>query len=102
VISPGLDPIGTLGIEEEDDAKRRHYTELWVKQEYERTEKELKFQHEVDAGWKRLMLNILLVNMGNATGIAHNSGGRLALFAREENCQRCNAWLSAARRLTSR
>lgn len=56
--SPNLDPVSTLGIEARNDA------ELWIKQEYERTEKELKFQREVDAAWKRLMPNILPVNMG--------------------------------------
>lgn len=93
--SPDLDPIGVLGIEARNDAERRHYAELWVKQEYERTEKELKFQREVDAAWKRLMPNMLPVNMGNAAGIAHDSGGRLALFVREADCQRCDARLSA-------
>ena len=93
--SPNLDPISTLGIEARNDAERRHYAELWVKQEYERTEKELKFQREVDAAWKRLMPNMLPVNMGNAAGIAHDSGGRLALFVREADCQRCDARLSA-------
>lgn len=93
--SPNLDPISVLGIEARNDAERRHYAELWVKQEYERTEKELKFQREVDAAWKRLMPNMLPVNIGNATGIAHDSGGRLALFVREADCQRCDARLSA-------
>lgn len=93
--SPNLDPISILGIEARNDAERRHYAELWVKQEYERTEKELKFQREVDAAWKRLMPNMLPVNMGNAAGIAHDSGGRLALFVREADCQRCDARLSA-------
>lgn len=93
--SPNLDPISVLGIEARNDAERRHYAELWVKQEYERTEKELKFQREVDAAWKRLMPNMLPVNMGNAAGIAHDSGGRLALFVREADCQRCDARLSA-------
>lgn len=93
--SPDLDPIGILGVEARNDAERRHYAELWVKQEYERTEKELKFQREVDAAWKRLMPNMLPVNMGNAAGIAHDSGGRLALFVREADCQRCDVRLSA-------
>lgn len=93
--SPQLDPVTSLGVEARNDAERRHYAELWVKQEYERTEKELKFQREVDAAWKRLMPNMLPVNMGNATGIAHDSGGRLALFVREADCQRCDARLSA-------
>ncbi|WP_234472699.1 TIGR03759 family integrating conjugative element protein [Pantoea sp. S61] len=93
--SPNLDPLTALGIESKSDLQRRHYAELWVKQEYERTEKELKFQREVDAAWKRLMPNMLPVNMGNAAGIAHDSGGRLALFVREADCQRCDARLSA-------
>lgn len=93
--SPELDPLSALGIEARNDAERRHYAELWVKQEYERTEKELKFQREVDAAWKRLMPNMLPVNMGNAAGIAHDSGGRLTLFVREADCQRCDARLSA-------
>lgn len=93
--SPNIDPFSALGIEAHNDAERRHYAELWVKQEYERTEKELKFQREVDAAWKRLMPNMLPVNMGNAAGIAHDSGGRLALFVREADCQRCDARLSA-------
>ncbi|WP_370585584.1 TIGR03759 family integrating conjugative element protein [Pantoea sp. S61] len=94
-LSPNLDKITALGIEARNDAERRHYAELWVKLEYERTEKELKFQREVDAAWKRLMPNMLPVNMGNAAGIAHDSGGRLALFVREADCQRCDARLSA-------
>ncbi|WP_217549325.1 TIGR03759 family integrating conjugative element protein [Pantoea sp. GbtcB22] len=94
-LSPNLDSTSTLGIEARNNAERRHYAELWVKQEYERTEKELKFQREVDAAWKRLMPNMLPVNMGNAAGIAHDSGGRLALFVREADCQRCDARLSA-------
>ncbi len=93
--SPNLDPISVLGIEAHNDTERRHYAELWVKQEYERTEKELKFQREVDTAWKRLMPNMLPVNTGNAAGIAHDSGGRLALFVREADCQRCDARFSA-------
>lgn len=93
--SPNLDPVTALGIESRNESERRHYAELWVKQEYERTEKELKFQREVDAAWKRLMPNMLPVNMGNAAGLAHDSGGRLALFVREADCQRCDARLSA-------
>lgn len=92
---PKIDPIPALGIEANDDAERRHYAELWVKQEYERTGKGLKFQREVDAAWKRLMSKMLPVNMGNTAGIAHEPGGRLALFVREADCQRCDARLSA-------
>ena len=93
--SPKLDPVSVLGIEAINDAERRHYAELWVKQEYERTEKELKFQREDDAAWKRLMPNMRPVNTGNAAGIAHDSGARLALFVREADFQRCDTRLSA-------
>lgn len=62
-LTPNLDPYSTLGIEARNDTERRHYAELWVKQEYERTEKELKFQREVDAAGKRPMPNMLPVNM---------------------------------------
>lgn len=95
LLSPSADPFTLLAFETRNDAERRHYAELWVKQEYERIEKELKFQREVDAAWKRLMPNMLPVNMGNAAGIAHDSGGRIALFVREADCQRCDARLSA-------
>ena len=42
--SPGLDPLTALGIEAQSDAERKKYAEQWVKQEFVRTEKELKFQ----------------------------------------------------------
>ena len=78
--SPGLDPLTALGIEAQSDAERKKYAQLWVRQEFARTEKELKFQREVDAAWQRL--GVLPVNMGNAAGIAHDTGGRLALFVK--------------------
>ncbi|EAO8184513.1 TIGR03759 family integrating conjugative element protein [Salmonella enterica] len=80
VQSPGIDPVLALGLEAESAAERRHMAELWVKQEYQRVEKELAFQREVDAAWKRLYPGVLPVNMGNATGVAHDTHGRLALF----------------------
>ncbi len=53
--SPGLDPLTVLGIEARTDAERRVLAlKKWVKAEYERTEKELAFQREVNAARKRL------------------------------------------------
>ncbi|ECG0109343.1 TIGR03759 family integrating conjugative element protein [Salmonella enterica] len=95
VQSPGIDPVMALGLESESAAERRQMAELWVKQEYRRVEKELAFQREVDAAWKRLYPGILPVNMGNATGVAHDTHGRLALFVRRDNCPQCDARLSA-------
>ncbi|MEN4170685.1 TIGR03759 family integrating conjugative element protein [Serratia marcescens] len=91
--SPGLDPLTALGIEAQSDAERKKYAEQWVKQEFARTEKELKFQREVDAAWQRL--GVLPVNMGNAAGIAHDTGGRLALFVKAKDCGQCDARLAA-------
>ncbi|MGP3169969.1 TIGR03759 family integrating conjugative element protein [Serratia ureilytica] len=91
--SPGLDPLTALGIEAQSDAERKKYAEQWVKQEFVRTEKELKFQREVDAAWQRL--GVLPVNMGNAAGIAHDTGGRLALFVKAKDCGQCDARLAA-------
>ncbi|MDC9612929.1 TIGR03759 family integrating conjugative element protein [Xenorhabdus khoisanae] len=93
--SPGLDPITTLGIEAKNDAERRRYAEQWVKTEFARTEKELVFQREVAAAWKRLYLEILPVNLGNAAGIVHDTQGRLALFVRIDDCVQCDARLTA-------
>ncbi|MBU9819880.1 TIGR03759 family integrating conjugative element protein [Rahnella sp. BCC 1045] len=92
--SPGLDPLTTLGVESDSSSERRHLAELWVKEEYQRTEKELAFQREVNAAWNRLYPNALSVNMGNAAGLAHDTNGRLALFVRN-NCERCDARLAA-------
>jgi integrating conjugative element protein (TIGR03759 family) len=94
VQSPGLDPLTTLGVESDNPADRRRLAELWVKEEYQRTEKELEFQREVNAAWNRLYPNALAVNMGNAAGIAHDTNGRLALFV-SNNCSRCDARLAA-------
>jgi len=94
VQSPGLDPLTTLGVESDSSSERRRLAELWVKEEYQRTEKELAFQREVNAAWSRLYPNELSVNMGNAAGIANDTRGRLALFVRE-NCARCDARLAA-------
>ncbi|WP_210525911.1 TIGR03759 family integrating conjugative element protein [Pantoea ananatis] len=95
IMSPGLDPLTALGVETDNSAERRRLAELWVRHEYQRTEKELAFQRDVNAAWLRLYPETLAVNMGaNAAGIAHDTQGRLALFLKE-NCSRCDARLAA-------
>jgi integrating conjugative element protein (TIGR03759 family) len=95
IMSPGLDPLTALGVETDNSAERQRLAELWVKHEYQRTEKELAFQRDVNAAWLRLYPETLAVNMGaNAAGIAHDTQGRLALFLKE-NCSRCDARLAA-------
>ncbi|WP_416777259.1 TIGR03759 family integrating conjugative element protein [Xenorhabdus budapestensis] len=88
--SPGLDPLTTLGIEAESDVERRRYAEQWVKSEFARTEKELRFQREVDAAWQRLFPGVLPVNMGKS----HEANGRLALFVRVKDCPQCEIRLA--------
>jgi integrating conjugative element protein (TIGR03759 family) len=95
VQSPGLDPLSTLGIEARSDAERREYADKWVRAEFARTEKELRFQREVNAAWQRLYPQVLPVSMGSSAGIAHDTGGRLALFVRAKDCTQCDARLSA-------
>ncbi|WOY03094.1 TIGR03759 family integrating conjugative element protein [Dickeya fangzhongdai] len=95
--SPGLDPLTALGIDARSDEERRQLAEKWVREEYQRTEKILKFQREVTAAWDRLYPNVLPVNMGNgnAGGVAHDNGGRLALFVKASGCGNCNSRLAA-------
>ncbi|MEQ1977094.1 TIGR03759 family integrating conjugative element protein, partial [Xenorhabdus sp. SGI240] len=83
--SPGLDPLTTLGIEADSDAERRRYAEQWVRAEFARTEKELRFQREVDAAWQRLFPDVLPVNMTTS----RETNGRLALFVRVNDCPAC-------------
>ncbi|MET5489539.1 TIGR03759 family integrating conjugative element protein [Klebsiella variicola] len=95
IMSPGLDPLTALGVETDNSTERRRLAELWVRHEYQRSEKELAFQREINAAWLRLYPETLAVNMGsNAAGIAHDTQGRLALFVKE-NCTRCDARLAA-------
>jgi integrating conjugative element protein (TIGR03759 family) len=93
--SPGLDPLSALGIEARTDAERREYADKWVRAEFARTEKELRFQREVNAAWQRLYPQVLPVSMGSSAGIAHDTGGRLALFVRAKDCGQCDARLAA-------
>ncbi len=95
IMSPGLDPLTALGVETDNSAERRRLAELWVRHEYQRSEKELAFQREINAAWLRLYPETLAVNLGsNAAGLAHDTQGRLALFVKE-NCSRCDARLAA-------
>ena len=62
--SLGLDPLTTLGIEARSDEERCRLAEKWVQQEFAWAEKELAFQREVDAAWKRLYGQVLPVSLG--------------------------------------
>ncbi|WP_064511488.1 TIGR03759 family integrating conjugative element protein, partial [Type-D symbiont of Plautia stali] len=76
IMSPGLDPLTALGVETDSSAERHRLAELWVRHEYQRSEKELAFQREINAAWLRLYPETLAVNMGsNAAGIAHDTQG---------------------------
>ncbi|MFF0901173.1 TIGR03759 family integrating conjugative element protein [Proteus mirabilis] len=95
VQSPGLDPLTTLGIEARSDEERRRLAEKWVQQEFARTEKELAFQREVDAAWKRLYGHVLPVSLGTAGGMVQGTAQRRqALFVKAENCTACDARLA--------
>nr|WP_267443816.1 TIGR03759 family integrating conjugative element protein [Erwinia psidii] len=85
--SPSLDPLTTLGVEAETDAERRRYADLLVEKEFQRVEKELAFQREYDAAWKRRFPGLMAVS----AAVADNTA-RLAVFVRE-NCPACDARL---------
>ncbi|EOA7577521.1 TIGR03759 family integrating conjugative element protein, partial [Escherichia coli] len=76
-------------------AERRVWAEKWVRAEYERTEKELAFQQEVNAAWKRLYPGILPVSMGKTGALTGDTGGRLALFVKAKECGTCDARLAS-------
>jgi len=90
--SPGLDPLTALGIEARSSAERREYAEKYVREEYQRAERELAFQREVDAAWKRVYANVLPIGAmaGEASGVMNDSNGRLAVFVKP-NCNACDA-----------
>lgn len=90
--SPGLDPLTALGIEAQSSAERREYAEKYVRQEFQRAERELAFQREVDAAWKRLYANVLPIGAmaGESSGVMNDSNGRLAIFVRQD-CNACDA-----------
>lgn len=93
ILSPGLDPITTLGIEARSEDERRHYAELSVKQDFQRVEAELAFQREVNAAWQRVYPNIMPVQAsGNATTAGN---GRLALFVRADCGEPCETKIAS-------
>ncbi|VTR37433.1 integrating conjugative element protein, PFL_4693 family [Serratia fonticola] len=102
ILSPGLDPITTLGIEARTEEERRHYADLSVKQDFQRVEAELAFQREVNAAWVRVYPGI---PTGAICWGCQAGQRRLALFVRSDcgvpcetkslRCWRPNArWIS--------
>lgn len=83
--SPSLDPLTTLGVEALTDTERRRYADLLVEKEYQRVEKELAFQREYDAAWKRRFPGLMPVSSATVP----DNTARLAVFVRE-NCPACD------------
>ncbi|MEX5486957.1 TIGR03759 family integrating conjugative element protein [Proteus mirabilis] len=87
--------LTTLGIEARSDEERRRLAEKWVQQEFARAEKELAFQREVDAAWKRLYGQVLPVSLGTFGRMEQGTAQRRqALFVQAENCSACDARLA--------
>lgn len=85
--SPDLDPLMVLGIHAESDAERRRFAELTARQEHDRVERELAFQREYDAAWRRLYPNELrldparlMEDAGDASEPPFVAGDRLLVF----------------------
>jgi len=108
--SPDIDPLYVLGIYAETEADRRRFAELVVQQEYERVEKELAFQREVNAAWKRLYGDVAMIDPARlglgverrapAAG-ASKAGQNAFLFLTVADCSGCdtavNQWLRKLR-----
>jgi integrating conjugative element protein (TIGR03759 family) len=96
IYSPGLDPLTALGIEARSDEERRHYAELQVQAEAQRTAKELAYQQAYDEAWKRLYPNLLPIQpsgSSSSTNAARGSG-RLAVFIKAD-CTDCTQRIKA-------
>ncbi|MBN6079258.1 TIGR03759 family integrating conjugative element protein [Aggregatibacter actinomycetemcomitans] len=96
--SPNLDPLTTLGIEASSDAERMKYARLLARKEYERVEKELRFQLTYDAVFKELYPNITPIRADTdtttSTNTLNNTSGRLLFFTRTDNCPKCETALN--------
>ena len=90
--SPGLDPITALGVSAETAAERKHYAELYVRTEFERTRKELAFQLAVDKAWARLYPETPRLGSPSAAKIALQGASRYALIVTPD-CDTCAALL---------
>jgi integrating conjugative element protein (TIGR03759 family) len=71
ILSPGLDPLTTLGIEARNETERRRYAELQARFEANRVEKLLAFQRAYDEAFLRLF-----------SGERIAAEGRLAVFVK--------------------
>lgn len=92
--SPGLDPLTALGVEARTDAERRHFAELAARVEFERVDRELAFERERMAAFKRLYPDVRAVEYNpetRGTDLLQTPGDkRLILFAGRD-CQDCSA-----------
>ncbi|MFP4731341.1 TIGR03759 family integrating conjugative element protein [Pasteurella multocida] len=96
VWSPNLDPLTTLGIEASSDTERMKYARLLARKEFERVEKELRFQLAYDAAFKELYPNIMPIRTESTTVSSDLNGmsGRLLFFTRIDNCLKCEITLN--------
>lgn len=92
VWSPGLDPITALGVSADTAAQRKHYAELYVRTEFERTRKELAFQLAVDSAWSRLYPQTPRIGSRAAAEVAVHGASRYALIV-TPNCSECTSVL---------
>lgn len=96
VWSPGLDPITALGVSADTTVQRKHYAELYVRTEFERTRKELAFQLAVDSAWSRLYPQTPRIG---SKAVAEMHGARRYALIVTPNCDDCTDVLR--RRLAS-
>jgi integrating conjugative element protein (TIGR03759 family) len=87
--SPNLDPVTVLGIHAETDAERRRYAELLVMIEFERVERELKFQQAYDEAARRLFPSLMPVQAATPEAFSSLVGADRIAFVGSIDRQRC-------------
>jgi integrating conjugative element protein (TIGR03759 family) len=93
VWSPGLDPITALGVSVDTASERKHYAQLYVRTEFERTRKELAFQLAVDRAWARLYPDTPRIGRQSTAVQAHQPTVRYALIVKPQ-CTECESVLA--------
>jgi len=100
--SAELDPLWVLGIHAQTETERTRYAEMAVQQEHDRIERELAFQREWTAAWKRLygnepMIDVSKLGLGVDRGrpsvrpSVRGTGSQVYLFVSSSECPQCDS-----------
>lgn len=100
--TPNLDPLTVLGIHAESEAERRRYAELLVMIEYERVERELRFQQAYDEAAARLFPTLPRVSPASTDVPPAFEGADRLAFVGSVDAARCPACADRLKRWLGR